>query len=322
MRIILVNPRGFCAGVNMAVKALDAALRCFGQPVYVYHEIVHNTWVVDYFRQRGACFVDSIDNIPVGSRLMFSAHGVSPQIRALALKRNIKTIDATCPLVNSVHQAVIRYASQGYSIILIGHRGHDEVNGTMSEAPESIQIVENEQEIADLSFRQDAKLVYLTQTTLSVDETAKMIQLLRQRFPAITGHSDANICYATQNRQNAVRELSIGVDVVLVVGSRTSSNSRRLAELAKSLGICSYLVDGPNDIESDLFQGNETILITAGASAPEQIVQDCVRMLQNRFHATIEEKTTCKESLAFRLPKELTELKCESASNSETDMIY
>ncbi|MDR1141855.1 MAG: 4-hydroxy-3-methylbut-2-enyl diphosphate reductase [Planctomycetaceae bacterium] len=307
MHIILVNPRGFCAGVNMAVKALDAALQYFGKPVYVYHEIVHNTWVVDYFRKRGACFVDTIDNVPAGSRLMFSAHGVSPEIRLQALERNIKTIDATCPLVNTVHRAVIRYATEGYTIILIGHRGHDEVNGIMSEAPESIRIVENEQEIANLSFQPNEKLVYLTQTTLSVEETAKMIELLRQRFPAIAGNSVANICYATQNRQNAVLELSVGVDAVLVVGSRTSSNSRRLAELAESLGISSYLVDGPDDIALGLFRGNETILITAGASAPEQIVQDCVQMLQTQFQATIEEKTTCKESLAFRLPKELTE---------------
>jgi 4-hydroxy-3-methylbut-2-enyl diphosphate reductase len=317
VHIILVNPRGFCAGVNMAVKALDAALRYFGQPVYVYHEIVHNTWVVDYFRQQGACFVDSIDCVPVGSRLMFSAHGVSPKVRLQALERNIKTIDATCPLVNSVHHAVIRYASKGYSIILIGHRGHDEVNGTMNEAPESIHVVENEQEIANLSFQPNEKLVYLTQTTLSVEETAKMIKLLQQRFPAIIGHADANICYATQNRQNAVRQLSIEVDVVVVVGSRTSSNSRRLAELAESLGICSYLVDGPNDIVTGLFQGNETVLITAGASAPEQIVQNCVQVLQNQFQATVEEKTTCKESLAFQLPKELPEI--EFVSNLFAD---
>jgi 4-hydroxy-3-methylbut-2-enyl diphosphate reductase len=305
VHIILANPRGFCAGVNMAVKALDAALQRFGKPVYVYHEIVHNTWVVEFFRQHGACFVDSIDDVPLGSRLMFSAHGVSPEVRRQALERNLKTIDATCPLVNAVHHAVLYYASEGYTILLIGHRGHDEVNGTMSESPESIRIVENEQEIAHLSFRPDEKLAYLTQTTLSVEETAKMIERLRQQFPAIAGPSVANICYATQNRQNAVRELSVDVDAVLVVGSRTSSNSRRLAELAESLGICSYLVDGPDNITQDLFRGNETILITAGASAPEQIVQDCVQVLQNRFQATVEEKTTCKELLAFRLPKDL-----------------
>ncbi|MDR2705082.1 MAG: 4-hydroxy-3-methylbut-2-enyl diphosphate reductase [Planctomycetaceae bacterium] len=305
VHIILVNPRGFCAGVNMAVKALDAALQRFGKPVYVYHEIVHNTWVVDYFRKQGACFVDVIDHVPAGSWLMFSAHGVSPEVRRQALERNIKTIDATCPLVNAVHQAVLYYASEGYTIILIGHRGHDEVNGTMSEAPKSIRIVENEQEIDNLSFQPNEKLAYLTQTTLSVEETAKMIELLRQRFPTIAGPSAANICYATQNRQNAVRELSVGADAALVVGSQTSSNSRRLAELAKSLGISSYLVDGPDDITQNLFQGNETILITAGASAPEQIVQDCVQVLQTRFQATVEEKTTCNESLSFRLPKEI-----------------
>jgi 4-hydroxy-3-methylbut-2-enyl diphosphate reductase len=305
VHIILVNPRGFCAGVNMAVKALEAALQRFDAPVYVYHEIVHNTWVVEHFRKLGAKFVNSIDEIPSGSRLMFSAHGISPKIRLLALERNIETIDATCPLVNKVHRDAIRYAAEGYSIILIGHRGHDEVIGTMGEAPEHIRIIENEQEIESLSFQPEEKLAYLTQTTLSVEETAKIIRKLRQRFPRIAGTSVANICYATQNRQDAVRELSREVDVVLVVGSRSSSNSRRLEEQAKLYGICSYLVDGPDDIPINEFHGNETILITAGASAPERIVQDCVQILQKRFQATVEEKTIRKESLKFNLPKEV-----------------
>ncbi len=305
MIIILANPRGFCAGVNMAIKALDAAIERFGTPIFVYHEIVHNNRVVENFRCRGVQFVDSIDEVPPGGRVLFSAHGVSPEIRRTASERNIATIDATCPLVRKVHQDVIRYSTAGYSIILMGHRGHDEVIGVTSEAPESIRIVENAREIEELEFRPEAKLAYLTQTTLSVDDTRRMIDLLKRRFPGIVGPTNANICFATQNRQNAVKELSVGTDIVLVVGSRTSSNSRRLAEKAESLGICSYLVDGPDDIATGWFQGNETVLITAGASAPEQVVQSCVQMLQARFKATVKEKTFCAENISFPLPPPL-----------------
>ncbi len=303
MHIILANPRGFCAGVNMAIKALEAALERFGSPIYVYHEIVHNNRVVEDFRNRGVQFVNSIYEMPVGGVLLFSAHGVSPEIRLAAMERNIVTIDATCPLVRKVHQEVIRYTSLGYTIILIGHRGHDEVTGIMSEAPEYIKIVENETEINELPVTYDTKLAFLTQTTLSVDETRSMIELMKRRFPGIVGPDNANICYATQNRQNAVRELGTGADIVLVVGSRSSSN--RLAEKAESLGICSYLVDGPDDIAAGWFRGDETVLITAGASAPEHIVQSCVAMLQDRFQATVEEKIVCNEKIAFPLPQEL-----------------
>ncbi len=305
MQIILANPRGFCAGVNMAIKALDAALERFGTPIYVYHEIVHNTWVVDDFTRKGVRFVDDMEEVPGGSHLLFSAHGVAPEIRLMALERNIRTIDATCPLVNKVHQDVIRYASDGYMIVLIGHRGHDEVIGTMSEAPEYIRIVENEEEINSLAFDEDVKLAYLTQTTLSVDETRRMIGRLRERFPRIVGPDAANICYATQNRQNAVRQLSFGVDIVLIIGSRSSSNSRRLAERAEAIGICSYLVDGPDDITTGWFRGDEIVLVSAGASAPEHVVQGCVDVLKTRFHATVEERRVCEETTVFRLPREL-----------------
>lgn len=305
MHIILANPRGFCAGVNMAIKALEAALERFGTPLYVYHEIVHNKWVVEHFRKIGVRFVDRMDDVPSGSRLMFSAHGVSPEVRLTALERNIETIDATCPLVNRIHSEVIRAASSGYFIVLIGHRGHDEIIGTMSEAPEYIRIVENESEIESLSFSPDDKLVYLTQTTLSIKETRRMIELLRQKFPQIIGPPAANICYATQNRQDAIEKLGDGVDVALIVGSRNSSNSRRLAERAESLGICSYLVDGPDDIAAGWFTGDEKVLISAGASAPEHLVQACVQMLRDRFDATVEEKSVCEERISFRLPKEL-----------------
>ena len=305
MHIILANPRGFCAGVNMALKALTAALERFDTPIYVYHEIVHNTWVVDDFRRRGVVFVDDIDIVPNGSRLLFSAHGVAPSIRRIAVERNIQTIDATCPLVNKVHREVVRFASDGYTIIMIGHRGHDEVIGTVSEAPASVRVVENEQEIDALSFSSDERLAYLTQTTLSLNETNSMVQRLRRRFPTIIGPPSGDICYATQNRQRAVEQLAVGADIVLVVGSRISSNSRRLAECAESLGIGSYLVDGPDDITTGWFSGKETVLVTAGASAPEHIVQKCVTVLQTRFRATIEEKVVCEERIEFSLPQEL-----------------
>ncbi len=305
MHIILANPRGFCAGVNMALKALSAALERFGTPIYVYHEIVHNTWVVDDFRRRGVVFIDSIDAVPSGSRLLFSAHGVAPAIRQTAIERNIQTIDATCPLVSKVHREVVRFASEGYTIIMLGHRGHDEVVGTVSEAPEYVRVVENEAEIRALEFESDERLAYLTQTTLSLNETQEMVELLRKRFPRIVGPPSGDICYATQNRQNTVEKLCNGVDIVLVVGSRSSSNSRRLAERAESLGICSYLVDGPDDITAGWFSGREKVLITAGASAPEHIVQRCVDVLRQRFRATVEEKQACEERIAFKLPEGL-----------------
>lgn len=290
----------------MAIKALEAALERFGTPLYVYHEIVHNKWVVEHFRQLGVRFVDSMNDVPTGSRLMFSAHGVSPEVRLTALERNIETIDATCPLVNKIHQEVIRAASAGFFIILIGHRGHDEIIGTMNEAPGYIRVVENESEIESLFFSPEDKLVYLTQTTLSVKETRGMIDLLRKKFPQIVGPPAANICYATQNRQDAIEKLGDGVNIALIVGSRNSSNSRRLAERAESLGICSYLVDGPDDIATGWFEGGETVLISAGASAPEHLVQDCVHMLRTRFGATVEERRVCEEKVSFRLPAELS----------------
>ena len=305
MHIILANTRGFCAGVNMAIKALTAALDRFGTPIYVYHEIVHNTWVVSDFRRRGVVFVDDIDAVPHGSRLLFSAHGVAPSVRQTAVERNIQTIDATCPLVSKVHREVIRFASEGYTIIMIGHRGHDEVVGTVGEAPEYVRVVENEQEIDALSFSPEERLAYLSQTTLSLSETHSLVERLRQKFPQIVGPPQGDICYATQNRQSAVEKLAAGAEIVLVVGSRNSSNSRRLAERAESLGICSYLVDGPDDIATGWFSGNENILMTAGASAPESVVQQCVDVLQARFQATLEERLVCTERIKFDLPKEL-----------------
>ena len=283
MRIILAEPRGFCAGVTRAVQSLENAIQQFGMPIYVYHEIVHNTWIVEYFRQQGVVFVDAVDEVPEGSRLMFSAHGVSPAIRKTAAQRLLKTIDATCPLVDKVHQNAIEYARNGYKIILLGHRNHDEVAGVVGEVPESICVVENDAEIDALSFDKDEKLAYLTQTTLAVSETFRLIDRLKERFPQIVGPAQSNICYATQSRQDAIRKHCPTADIAVVVGSKSSSNSRRLAEQAEQDGVRSFLVDRASDISLDVFSGKETVLITAGASAPEHLVQECVDILKQHF---------------------------------------
>ncbi|MCL2709761.1 MAG: 4-hydroxy-3-methylbut-2-enyl diphosphate reductase [Planctomycetaceae bacterium] len=283
MQILLAEPRGFCAGVTRAVQSLERAVEQYGAPIYVYHEIVHNNWIVEDFRRKGVIFVDTVDEVPEGSRLLFSAHGVSPAIRDIAKKRSLKTIDATCPLVKKVHDCAFDYALKGYKIILIGHRHHDEIVGVVGEVPESIWVVENKAEIDTLTFGKDEKLAYLTQTTLAVSETLQQIKRLQKRFPQIVGPPQSNICGATQRRQDAVRKHCPQADVVIVVGSRTSSNSRRLAEQAEKLGVRSFLVDGAEDIPLDEFTGSETVLITAGASAPEHLVQGCVDLLKQKF---------------------------------------
>jgi len=285
MQILLAEPRGFRAGVTRAVQSLERAIEQFGTPIYVYHEIVHNTWIVEDFRRQGVVFVDTVDEVPEGSRLMFSAHGVSPEIRQIAGTRSLQTIDATCPLVKKVHDCAFDYALKGYKIILIGHRQHDEVIGVVGEVPDSIWVVENEAEIDALTFGHDEKLAYLTQTTLAVAETLQWIERLQQRFPHIVGPPHSNICGATQRRQDAVRKHCPRADVVLVVGSRSSSNSRRLAEQAEKLGVRSFLVDGAEEIPLHELTGTETVLITAGASAPEHLVQECVELLRRQFGA-------------------------------------
>jgi len=285
MQIILAEPRGFCAGVTRAVQSLDNAVEQFGAPIYVYHEIVHNTWIVEDFHRKGVIFVNTVDEVPEGSRLMFSAHGVSPAIREIANERSLETIDATCPLVKKVHDCAFDYALKGYKIILIGHRNHDEVVGVVGEASDAIWVVENEAEIDALTFGKEEKLAYLTQTTLAVTETFQQIERLKERFPQIVGPPLSNICGATQRRQDAVRKLCPQADLVLVVGSQSSSNSRRLAEQAEHLGVRSFLVDGAEEIPLEEFTGNETVLITAGASAPEHLVQGCVVLLKERFGA-------------------------------------
>lgn len=305
MRVILAAPRGFCAGVNMAIDCLDLALRSFGAPIYVYHEIVHNKYVVESFRDKGAVFVDELEEVPRGATLLFSAHGVSPEIRRIARQRELFTVDATCPLVTKVHLEAIRYAREHYTIVLIGHEGHDEVVGTMGEAPEAILLVESPEDVDTLQIADESKIAYLTQTTLSVDDANRIIARLKQRFPQIVGPPKEDICYATQNRQEAVNELSREADIVLVLGSQNSSNSQRLKELAIERGVPSHLIDGAEDIDDRWFAEKETVLITAGASAPESVVQECVAYLEQRFDAVVETRTIREEQVHFALPKEL-----------------
>jgi 4-hydroxy-3-methylbut-2-enyl diphosphate reductase len=305
MKILLASPRGFCAGVNMAIDTLETAIRLYGTPVYVFHEIVHNKHVVERFVREGAVFVDRVDEVPEGGVLLFSAHGVAPEVRRVARERNLRAIDATCPLVTKVHLEAIKYAKQGYRIMLIGHEGHDEVIGTIGQAPDAFTLVETAADVDRLPFGPTDKLAYLTQTTLSVDDASRIISRLKERFPQIVGPPKDDICYATQNRQEAVRLLSDGADLVIVLGSQNSSNSQRLAELARERGIRAYLIDGADEIDPAWFSGDETVVITAGASAPESVVQDCIGWLTRHFGATVEERTIREEEVYFPLPKEL-----------------
>ena len=307
MKIILASPRGFCAGVNMAIETLELAIKLFGVPIYVYHEIVHNKHVVERFRAQGAVFVETLDEVPEGAQLLYSAHGVSPEIRRVSAERDLKTIAATCPLVIKVPLEAVRYAKDGYTIVLIGHEGHDEVICTMGEAPEAIILVESPEDVDRLELSTD-KLAYLTQTTLSVDDANRIIARLKQRFPHIVGPPKEDICYATQNRQEAVRLLTREANVVLVLGSQNSSNSQRLAELATEAGVPAHLIDGPADIDLAWFSPQDTVLITAGASAPENVVEQCVKLLEERFGATTESRAIREEEVYFPLPKEFRQM--------------
>jgi len=305
MQVLLASPRGFCAGVNMAIEALELALQTLPTPIYVYHEIVHNKHVVHDFRDRGVVFVEDLAEVPEGSTLLFSAHGVSPEIRKLATDRNLRAIDATCPLVTKVHLEAIKYANQGFTIFLIGHEGHDEVIGTMGEAPEAIVLVETPESVDDLKIADEAKVAYLTQTTLSVDDANRIIERLKRRFPKIASPPKDDICYATQNRQEAVAVLADEVDLTLVLGSQNSSNSQRLAELSRERGIPAHLIDGPQDIDPTWFENVDTVLVTAGASAPEVVVEAVLDLLRSDFHATIEARSLREENVSFPLPREL-----------------
>ncbi len=308
MKVLLAAPRGFCAGVNMAIDSLDLALRYFGPPVYVYHEIVHNQYVVQSFLQKGAIFVNDLGDVPPDSTLLFSAHGVSPEVRQMARDRHLRAIDATCPLVTKVHLEAIKFAREGYTIFLIGHDGHDEVIGTMGEAPQAMVLVESCDDVDRLTVPEDAKVAYLTQTTLSVDDANRIIQRLRERYPRLANPPKDDICYATQNRQEAVRVLAREAQVCLVVGSQNSSNSQRLRELAEETGIRGYLIDSVAGIDPQWLAECHTVLVTAGASAPELIVQEVLDYLRIEFGAEVEVRSVRHEDVSFPLPRALRTL--------------
>src|SRR5688572_5097869 len=314
MRIILANPRGFCAGVNMAIECVDQVLRQQGPPVYVYHEIVHNKHVVQDFEGRGVTFVNSIDEVPEGATVVYSAHGVSPAIRESSQKRNLVEIDATCPLVHKVHSEVKNFSRKGYKIIFIGHRNHDEAVGTVGEAPEDIIVVESVEEVEQLDLPPDARLAYVTQTTLSLLDAQAIMAALLKKYPGIRPPPNDDICYATTNRQMAVKDLGGEAQLVLVVGSRNSSNSKRLVEMAVQEGKRAYLIDDQRELRAEWFEGVDCIFITAGASAPEKLVQELLQRLQREFGGEqVEERTLVEETMEFELPKPLRRLNVVSA---------
>jgi 4-hydroxy-3-methylbut-2-enyl diphosphate reductase len=304
-RVLLASPRGYCAGVERAVDTVGLALERFGAPIYVRKQIVHNAHVVRELEQRGAIFVDSEEEVPTGARVIFSAHGVSPAVYANAERRSLKTIDATCPLVTKVHVQARRYAAQGYTVLLIGHAGHEEVEGTMGEAPRSTILIESVEDADALDLPADTKVAYITQTTLSVDETMEIIATLRRRFPAIHAPKKEDICYATSNRQWAVKEMLAEIQLLLVIGSRNSSNSNRLVEVARAGGVAAYLIDDETDIREEWLEGVETVGVTSGASAPEKLVARVCDWFRSRGVERIEPYRLVDEDVEFRLPIEL-----------------
>jgi 4-hydroxy-3-methylbut-2-enyl diphosphate reductase len=306
-RILLLKPRGFCAGVVRAIDIVQIALETFGAPIYVRKEIVHNSYVVNDLAQKGAIFVNELDEVPQGARVIYSAHGVSPAVKASAKERGLKVIDATCPLVTKVHMEAIKFSKQGYSLVLVGHRDHEEVEGTQGEAPDVTQVVSTVEEVESLVVPDPNKVAYLTQTTLSLDEAGTMIDALKKRFPNIAGPHAQDICYATENRQTAVKNVAHGADVVLVVGSRNSSNSNRLVEVSRNLGTSSYLIDKADDIQPEWLEDAASVAITAGASAPEILVQDVVLFLQGKGYGSVEEVEVMPENVRFGLPPEIVQ---------------
>jgi len=303
-KILLAAPRGYCAGVDRAVQSVERALEAYGAPVYVRKEIVHNKHVVEQLRDAGAVFVDELDDsIPEGAVTVFSAHGVAPSVHAEAAERKLQTIDATCPLVTKVHREAVKFAEDGYSIILIGHDGHEEVEGTMGEAPDSIVLVETVADVDALEVDDPEKLAFISQTTLSVDETSIIIDRLRERFPSIISPRTDDICYATTNRQAAVKQLAPLCELVLVIGSKNSSNSNRLVEVAREHGADSYLIDNETQVLEQWLEGVETLGITSGASAPEELVQRLVDLFRDAGTSDVEEFTVVEEDVRFMLPK-------------------
>lgn len=318
MKVYLAKPRGFCAGVDRAIDVVEIALDIYGPPVYVRHEIVHNDHVVNELRNKGAVFLDDVTEIPEGAVTIFSAHGVSPMIRTQAKERNLQVIDATCPLVTKVHLEAVRYAKKGYTIILIGHRNHVEVEGTMGEAPEAMLLVESPEDVANLKIANDEKMVYLTQTTLSIDDTQAVIDALKERFPHIEAPPKDDICYATTNRQAAVKEMTDKCDMILVIGSPTSSNSNRLVEVAKARGCEAYLINDSSQMNVEMFKDTKNLGITAGASAPEHLVQDVVRWLEKNSSIEFADLDVVEEDVQFTLPRELQSLREEHKKKMAT----
>jgi 4-hydroxy-3-methylbut-2-enyl diphosphate reductase len=302
-KLLLAAPRGYCAGVDRAVQTVELALERYGPPVYVRKEIVHNKHVVEQLRARGAIFVDQETEVPEGSVTVFSAHGVAPSVRVNAQARRLRTIDATCPLVTKVHVEARRFVADGYTVVLIGHDGHEEVEGTLGEAPEQIVLVQSEADVEELEVADPQKVAFITQTTLAVDETLSIIERLRERFPAIVGPRTDDICYATTNRQAAVRQLATLCELVLVVGSRNSSNSQRLVEVARDSGARSHLIDNAGEVDEEWLEGVTTLGISSGASAPEELVQELVERFGKRGVTDVSELEVTREDVRFMLPK-------------------
>ena len=314
--ILLANPRGFCAGVDRAIDIVERVLELFGAPIYVRHEVVHNRYVVNDLKTRGAIFVDDIAAIPSGATCIFSAHGVSQDVREQAAARGLRVFDATCPLVTKVHLEVTRHCKAGFDVVLIGHRGHPEVEGTMGQCHADgghMHLVETEADVAGLAIRDPDRVAYVTQTTLSVDDTSRIVAALQARFPNMQGPKKSDICYATQNRQDAVRDLAARTDLVLVVGSSTSSNSNRLRELAEKQGVPAYLIDGPDDIHRDWVSDGTRIGVTAGASAPELLVEQVIARLKEWGADGVQEQSGIRENVVFALPKELQQTGAQPA---------
>jgi 4-hydroxy-3-methylbut-2-en-1-yl diphosphate reductase len=304
-KLLLAAPRGYCAGVDRAVQTVERALEIYGPPVYVRKEIVHNKHVVEQLKERGAIFVDQETEVPESETVVFSAHGVAPSVHANAAARQLHTIDATCPLVTKVHVEAKKFAADGYTIVLIGHAGHEEVEGTMGEAPANMVLIETEEDVETLEVEDPDRVAYLTQTTLSVDETDRIIRKLRERFPNVTGPKSDDICYATTNRQAAVRQMARECDLVLVIGSRNSSNSNRLVEVARDFGADSYLIDNQSQVQEEWLEGKKVVGISSGASAPEELVQSLVDFFRERGTEDVSEYEVVQEDVRFMLPKEI-----------------
>jgi 4-hydroxy-3-methylbut-2-enyl diphosphate reductase len=302
-KLLLAAPRGYCAGVDRAVQTVERALEMHGAPVYVRKEIVHNKHVVAQLRERGAIFVDEQTEVPAGAVCVFSAHGVAPSVREGAQARGLRTIDATCPLVTKVHREAVKFAREGYTIVLVGHDGHEEVEGTMGEAPDRIVLVQNEQDVEELEVEDPQRIAYVTQTTLAVDETSSILARLRERFPAIVGPRTDDICYATTNRQTAVKQMAADCDLMLVIGSRNSSNSLRLVEVARDCGTEAHLIDNASEVQEEWLKDARVVGISSGASAPENLVQELVALFQARGVTDISEFHVIREDVRFMLPK-------------------